>query len=54
VQGKQALWDALYEISAEDERLTPAELEGLIAKAERQLSGLRVHHRMASREAFGA
>jgi len=54
VQGKQALWDALYEISADDERLASAELEGLIAKAERQLSGLRVHHRMASREAFGA
>jgi predicted DNA-binding ribbon-helix-helix protein len=54
VQGKLALWDALREISDEDDRLDPAELLALVERAEAQLSGLREHHRMASHDAFGA
>jgi hypothetical protein len=54
VQGKLALWDALSEISDEDDRLDPAELGTLVERAEAQVTGLREHHRMASHDAFGA
>ena len=53
VQGKLALWDSLYEVSDLDERLDPEGLLDLRARAEKQLAGLREHHRMAAREAFG-
>jgi hypothetical protein len=53
VQGKLALWDALYEISDLDDRLGAPELLALVERAEAQLVGLREHHRMASHDAFG-
>lgn len=52
VQGKLALWDALYEVSGRDDRLDGRALQDLQARAERQLTGLREQHRMAVREAF--
>lgn len=53
VQGKLALWDSLMEIAPVDDRLDPDEIAQLIIRAESQLNGLRVHHRLAAREAFG-
>lgn len=53
VQGKLALWDALYEVAEFDDRLAASDLLPLIERAETQLVGLREHHRMATREAFG-
>jgi hypothetical protein len=53
VQGKLALWDALFEICGDDDRLETAELLTLVERAEAQLAGLREHHRMASHDAFG-
>jgi len=52
VQGKLALWDSLAQIAAHDDRLDEEEVAGLQAKAEKQLAGLREHHRMAAGEAF--
>jgi hypothetical protein len=52
VQGKLSLWDVLYEISDQDDRLDAADLQRLIERAETQLVGLREHLRMAAREAF--
>jgi len=52
VTGKLALWDSLYEISDRDDRLDREELLRLVDRAEKQLTGLREHHRMATREAF--
>jgi hypothetical protein len=52
VQGKLALWDALYEVSDDDDRFDAAQLRGLVERAERQLVGLREHHKMAAVEAF--
>jgi hypothetical protein len=52
VQGKQALWDSLYEISETDDRLDPDGLRALVERADTQLDGLREHHRTAAREAF--
>jgi hypothetical protein len=52
VQGKLSLWDVLYEISDQDDRLDAADLQRLIERAETQLAGLREHLRMAAREAF--
>jgi predicted DNA-binding ribbon-helix-helix protein len=52
VQGKLALWDSLSQIAPHDDRLDEDEIAGLVAKAERQLAGLREHHAMAAREAF--
>ncbi len=54
VQGKLSLWDSLMEIEPFDERLDAEEMAGLITRAESQLKGLRVHHRLAAREAFAA
>jgi hypothetical protein len=54
VQGKLSMWDALMEVTSFDARLDPEELGRLIARAESQLKGLRVHHRLAAREAFAA
>jgi hypothetical protein len=53
VQGKLALWDALFEISDLDDRLDAVMLRALIERAEAQLAGLREHHRMAAHDAFG-
>ena len=53
VQGKLGLWDSLLEIAPIDDRLDPDEIAQLIIRAEAQLKGLRVHHRLAAREAFG-
>ena len=52
VQGKLALWDALFEVADLDDRLDPLELRSLVERAEAQLAGLREHHRMAAHEAF--
>ncbi len=54
VQGKLALWDSLMEIAPFDDRLEADELAQLIIRAEAQLKGLRVHHRLAAREALAA
>jgi len=54
VQGKLALWDSLMEIAPLDDRLDAEELAQLIVRAESQLKGLRVHHRLAAREAFAS
>jgi hypothetical protein len=54
VEGKLALWDALYEVSPADDRLDADELGALVERAETQLAGLREHQRMAAREAFAA
>lgn len=54
VQGKLSLWDSLMEIALYDERLEPGDITQLIIRAEAQLETLRVHHRMAAREAFAA
>lgn len=53
VQGKLGLWDSLMEIAPHDDRLEPEEIAQLIVRAESQLKGLLVHHRLAAREAFG-
>jgi hypothetical protein len=52
VQGKLALWEALTEIAPFEDRLDAGELAQLIGRAESQLTGLRLHHRLAAREAF--
>ncbi|MCA1697754.1 MAG: hypothetical protein LC790_02155 [Actinobacteria bacterium] len=52
VQGKLALWDSLSKIAAFDDRLDAAELASCTARAEKQLAGLREHHRQAAGEAF--
>ena len=54
VQGKLCLWDSLAHIAPYDEHLDEQEMAELQRKAERQLEGLREHHAMAAREAFGA
>jgi hypothetical protein len=54
VQGKLALWDSLMEVAPFDDRLDAEEIAQLIIRAESQLKGLRVHHRLAAREAFAA
>jgi hypothetical protein len=53
VQGKLALWRALHEVAGDYEELDAAELNRLATRAERQLSGLREHHLIAARDAFG-
>ena len=52
VQGKLALWDALAQLAASDDRLDAEQIAGLQAGAQKQLEGLREHHLMAAREAF--
>ena len=52
VQGKLSLWDSLLEIAPFEDRLDAEEMAGLVTRAEAQLEGLRVHHRLAAREAF--
>jgi hypothetical protein len=52
VQGKLGLWDSLMEIAPFDDRLDAEEIAPLIVRAEAQLKGLRVHHRLAAREAL--
>ena len=52
VQGKLSLWDSLLEIAPFEDRLDAEEMAQLLTRAEAQLEGLRVHHRLAAREAF--
>jgi len=52
VEGKLALWDALAQLAATDERLDAEQIAGLQGKAQKQLEGLREQHLLASREAF--
>jgi hypothetical protein len=52
VQGKLSLWDSLLELAPFEDRLDPEEMAALVTRAEAQLKGLRVHHRLAAREAF--
>jgi hypothetical protein len=52
VQGKLSLWDSLLEIAPFEDRLDAEEMAGLVTRAEAQLKGLRVHHRLSAREAF--
>jgi hypothetical protein len=53
VNGKLALWQALREIADRDERLDPAALDELAARAAVQETRLREHQREAARAAFG-
>ena len=53
VHAKLALWDSLLEIAPYEDRLDAGEIARLVTRAEAQLEGLRVHHRLAAREAFG-
>ena len=52
VQGKLALWQSLREIAIDEPALDEAAIDALIARAERQLDGLREQHSLATREAF--
>ena len=52
VEGKLSLWDGLAELAPHDDRLHRGAVADALARAERQLDGLREHHRMAAREAF--
>jgi hypothetical protein len=52
VQAKLSLWDSLLEIAPFEDRLDAEEIAGLVTRAEAQLKGLRVHQRLAAREAF--
>ena len=52
VQGKLALWDALAQLAATEQRLDAEQIAALQGKAHKQLEGLREQHLMASREAF--
>ena len=54
VQGKLSLWDSLMEIAPFEDRIDAEEIARLIIRAEAQLKGLRVHERLAAREAFAA
>jgi hypothetical protein len=48
VRGKQCGWEALMASCGSDERLTPIDLAGLAARAERQASELARHHERAA------
>jgi hypothetical protein len=52
VEGKLALWRSLEEIAPDEPRLDPAEVERLKGRAQRQLRGIRTHHKKAARAAF--
>jgi hypothetical protein len=52
VQAKLALWRALHEVAGDYEQLDRTELNRLIRRAERQLSGLSEQHLVAARDAF--
>jgi hypothetical protein len=54
VQGKLSMWDSLLEIAPFDDRIDADQMGALMQRAEAQLKGLRVHHRLAAREAFAA
>lgn len=45
VNAKLALWQLLRELAASEPRLDAAQLDRLIGRAERQVAGLREHHR---------
>src|SRR4051812_29549490 len=48
VTGKLMLWKALQRLSEHDPRLEVVDLPDLIARAEKQRSGLEEHHRQAA------
>lgn len=52
VAAKRSLWQALDRIAPHDERLSPADLSGLIARAERQLAVLDELRPPAATDAF--
>jgi len=52
VEAKHGLWDSLAELAEHDDRLDPAQMAELQAKADTQLDGLREQSRLAAREAF--
>ena len=52
VEGKLGLWRALRIVAPSEPRLNAAQLDELIARAERQIEGLREHQGMAAEEAF--
>ena len=52
VTGKLALWEALAQRAATDDRLDAEQIADLQVKAQKQLEGLREQHLTASREAF--
>jgi hypothetical protein len=54
VAGKRSLWQALGRAFPEDARLASFDLDGLAARAEQQLEGLREHRLSAARQALAA
>jgi hypothetical protein len=52
VHAKLSLWSALGVVAEHDTRLDRAELDRLLERAERQLSGLQEQHRAAAALAF--
>jgi hypothetical protein len=52
VHGKLGLWDSLAQRAPHDNQLDAQQLAGLVARAERQLDGLREQHGKAAAEAF--
>jgi len=53
VRGKWKLWEALKQVTDQEPRLDPAELNALSARAQSQFEQLDECHRRAAREAFG-
>ena len=53
VEGKLGLWRSLGEIAPTHAGLDEAEMDRLARRAQRQITGLRRHHKDAAREAFG-
>jgi hypothetical protein len=54
VEGKLSMWRSLSTTGATDQRLSGIDFEDLIARAERQRSGLEENRLEAARIAFGA
>jgi hypothetical protein len=52
VTGKRSLWHALATAFPADERLSDIDFPALIARAERQLSGINDHRRAAAHDAL--
>jgi predicted DNA-binding ribbon-helix-helix protein len=52
INGKRALWRSLRDLAEDDPRLQAAQLDELIARADRQLRALWSAHADASREAL--
>ena len=52
VSGKRSLWQALARAFSDDERLAAFDLDGLVARADEQLSGLQEHRLSVAAEAL--